>query len=503
MPSIQDKIQSIRSNVGVQYKRPDPDLLFSYQKDLGERALEYLHGRGLSDDTIKHFGLGYSKDRDAIAIPIRKKELLVNIKYRYIDPAGKARYGSEHGVESWLFNDVGIDAARDKGGVLIVEGEFDAMMCWQGGIKNVISPAAGANSFGLWLELVDKIPRVYIAYDNDDPGEKACLEMAERIGIDKSFRVKYPDGIKDANEFFLKHDSTLFREQIKKAIPFYKYKFKGVADIIESMRRTKEEKLQTEFIPGVELKKGFLIISSGKSNVGKTAFVLNIADDLVKQGVSTLILPFERGIESVGQRFLNVHLNKREEDFAVMKNDEWEPVLERVINMPLYFSLPKINEFVELVKQARRVLDTRVVIVDHLDYLIRNVRGNKEEAIANCLQEYKRIAEEIGITLIIVTHIRKIEDKGFAARSKRPGIEDLKGSSSLYQDPEVVVMLSETEDECVLVDVVKNKGEMRQKVFKFMRPTGRFESKWQEVSKVETKEDKESWELWNSLPENK
>ena len=106
----------------------------------------------------------------------------------------------------------------------------------------------------------------------------------------------------------------------------------------------------------------------------------------------------------------------------------------------------------------------------------RQVNGNKSDAISDTLQKLKRVAEENGIILLIVSHIRKIEAPGtFIAKARRPNIEDLKGSSSLFQDPEVVVMLSETLDEdCILVDVVKNKGEMKDKTFLLNRSTGIF-----------------------------
>ena len=57
---------------------------------------------------------------------------------------------------------------------------------------------------------------------------------------------------------------------------------------------------------------------------------------------------------------------------------------------------------------------------------------------------------------------------------RKPGIEDLKGSSSLYQDPECVVLLSGT-DGRLEVDVVKNKGEMVSESFGFNYKTGKID----------------------------
>jgi len=90
------------------------------------------------------------------------------------------------------------------------------------------------------------------------------------------------------------------------------------------------------------------------------------------------------------------------------------------------------------------------------------------------LQQLKKVAEDNGVILLIVSHVRKTERAGeVIARNKRPNIEDLKGSSSLYQDPEVVVMLSQNDSDYEMyVDVLKNKGEMQGKVFQFDRSSG-------------------------------
>ena len=80
------------------------------------------------------------------------------------------KYTQEKGCEVWIYNEDGISRGQSKGGVLITEGEFDCMSAWQAGFKNVISPASGKDSYGVWIELLDSIPKVYIAYDNDKAG---------------------------------------------------------------------------------------------------------------------------------------------------------------------------------------------------------------------------------------------------------------------------------------------------------------------------------------------
>ena len=113
----------------------------------------------------------------------------------------------------------------------------------------------------------------------------------------------------------------------------------------------------------------------------------------------------------------------------------------------------------------------KAVIIDHLDYMVRNVTGNKEQDIANALHDIKALAIEHGIMMFIVTHIKKQEVKG-SMRPKKPVVEDLKGSSSLYQDPECVLLLHTDNLAMLTVAVAKNKGPMVEKEYAMDVQTG-------------------------------
>jgi archaellum biogenesis ATPase FlaH len=477
--NIRDKIKSLRETVGVEYKRPDPSKIETLMDCLWgcSKALEYLHlERGLTDDTIKHFNLGYDYDKNAIAIPIYKKiegkDVLINIKYRFLEP-DKIKYTSEKGAETWIYNEEGIHRGVEKKSILIVEGEFDLMSAWQSGIKSVVSPASGKDSYGVWVEMLDNIQTVYIAYDNDKAGQSTSVKLADRLGTDKCFEIKYPEGIKDANEFFKKNTREQFKDLIKTAKPYYTYQYKGLGEIINSLRFNSSETIKTKFIPNVDIEKDWLIVVSGRTNAGKTSYTMNMADEFSKQNIPTLIFPFERGIESVGKRFLQVKFDKTINDFQMMSEEEWKPIVEESIDVPIYFSTPKKEDIVETIIKAKRLFNTRIVIIDHLDYIVRHVAGNREAEISNTLQDLKRVAEENGIIMIVVSHIRKIDQAG-AELQRKAGIEDLKGSASLYQDPECVVLLDGDGETEMEVRVVKNKGPMGSKMFRFTPNTGRL-----------------------------
>lgn len=465
--SIKEHIRSIRETVGKEYKRPDPGKVLQFIEYLGSSndAKEYLNSRGLQPETIEHFKLGYDPERDAISIPIYKKGELINIKYRFIRPK-EQRYTSESNAETWLFNDDGLEIGRQLKGVLVVEGEFDAIAAWQAGIKNVVSTASGNQSYGVWIAELDNISKVYIAFDNDDSGKQAGKQFADRVGQSKCYEFNYPDGIKDASEFFSENSLEDFKEIAKKSTPYYSYEFKNVGDVIRSIREGEAPTIKSEWIPRVQIEQDWLLVLSGDTNIGKTTYSMNVAKDFATQGIPTLVMPFERGTVPVGKRFLQVYFDKTGEDLMFTSNTEWDEMIDDVVDLPIYFAVPKKSDIIDTIKKARRFFDVKVVIIDHLDYIMRHNTGGERD-IANTLQEYKVLAQELGVVFIVVTHLRKRD-----ASETRPNLHDLKGSSSLAQDPECVILLSSAEDGIVTVDIAKNKGHMGKYDFGINIETG-------------------------------
>jgi 5S rRNA maturation endonuclease (ribonuclease M5) len=475
MVNIAEKIASLGEGMQSTYNRPNPERLKNYQQMLlgNATAMDYLRiTRNLTLETINYFGLGYDSEKRAIAIPVYKDGVLINIKYRFIDADHSPKYINEKNAEVWMFHDVGITEAQKKGGVLITEGEFDCMSVWQAGIKNVVSVGSGKDSYGRWLTQLDNVPKVYLAYDNDKPGREASAEFAQRIGIEKTFDVRLPEDIKDANEYFKKHNSSDFRELVKQATPFTSQSYKSILDIASNLWSAKLDKIKMKYLPDVQADKDWVIVLSGKSNVGKTSYALNLIQDLLEQDIPCLVLPFERGMDVVGGRYLQVKLNFTEGEIVTMSPEDQQRTKDDLINTQLYFSMPSPNEAMETIKQARRIFGCKVVLIDHLDLMVRQQsKDGYERNLAATIQEIKKTCQEAGVLALVVHHIRKIDSPG-AMRAKTPRMEDLKGSAALYQDQECVVMLTSEAEDTIKVDVVKNKGKMASKTYPFNRETG-------------------------------
>ncbi len=108
------------------------------------------------------------------------------------------------GPHAGIFNHQALMASRE---IILCEALIDAMTFWCAGYRNVTSAYGDEGFTDEMLEAFKRhgIERVLIAYDNDDPGNRAADKLAPRLiaeGMD-CYRVRFPKGM-DANAYALK-----------------------------------------------------------------------------------------------------------------------------------------------------------------------------------------------------------------------------------------------------------------------------------------------------------
>lgn len=478
---IHDVISSLSNQLGrKEYRRPDPQKLEIYQTALLENqaALDYLKNeRNLAEKTIKHFQLGFSREKNAIAIPIFKNKILIDFKYRILPPNDENRFMREVNSETWIFNEDGLEHARKTGKILLMEGEIDVMSAWQAGMKAVISPTSGKESYQSWIELLDNISRVYVCYDNDLPGQKGAYKLAERLGIDKSWEIQIlqEEGLKDLNDYFKKYNLENFKKLVKEAKPFYTKQYISLGDVIEKLKTGQDAGLVFDLMPKNTFQDGWLTILSAKTNVGKTSMLLNLAKECAEKDIPVLIFPIERGPESSAKRYLQIKYN--EETFAFWGESDWEKAKEEA-NVPLYFYNERNKltdpEFLKtILEKAKKIFGIKVIFIDHLQYLFDRRMEDSNRAASIAVQNLKRIAEENEMIIFLVSQMRKIESPG-SQHFKRPNIDDIFGSSAVKQDAEAVAILytEKLQNNELGVEFVKNKGQLTHYVYEFNKTTG-------------------------------
>ena len=182
----------------------------------------YLKEKGLKEETIEEFGLGFCKKglmKGRIVIPIHNEngQLVAYAgKYPGDPPEGESKYKFPTKFRKSLvvFNLNRLkDKAKDER-VILVEEFFDVFNLWQAGYKNVVALMGTSMSDEqekLIVEVVGGNGRVVLMFDSDEAGVKATTEVVERL-IDKVYLK-----IIRLGQEGLQPDS-LSEEEIKKAL---------------------------------------------------------------------------------------------------------------------------------------------------------------------------------------------------------------------------------------------------------------------------------------------
>lgn len=434
-----DNVRSFKSMTPKkEIKRPTPKEDEGCHQEIWKHrnALTYLKNRGINEQTIKHFKLGYMCDKEGewLTIPYYQNGVLVCIKRRTIAANSKDFRRTKDAAKT-LFN---VDCIPGYTEIIITEGELDAISCWQSGYKNVVSVPNGVNSFEPeFIDELQNMEKIYLWYDNDEPGIKESDAIAERLGLERCYFVRVDD-YKDANDYFLSHkqiDLTMAKKKkISHVIPFQE----SVARIFER-RHTAQTEIKTPWnnvnrlVRNIE--PGDLITLSATPKIGKTSLALNIATYNAKQGHPVFFYCLEMRPERLASKIISSE--------GMVQEDHLTPELvtsiaRRLSEMPLYFG----HNFKNI--EADKVFDTiraavlrygiKFLIFDHLHFLVRSLAHTTAE-IGILSRRFKLLAEELRIPILLIAQPRKVEE------DKVMTMNDLKDSSSIGADSDQVLIL--------------------------------------------------------------
>ncbi|MBR1745523.1 MAG: DNA primase, partial [Fibrobacter sp.] len=249
---------------------------FEQQLSLSEKALEYLAKRNISEQTRKQFHIGYAPDKregliayaakngfspkDCLraGLAVEKKNGGIDDKFRdrlmiaiqnqsgtVVAFGGRDLAPKQEGFErpkymnspeTPLYNKseilFGLNHSRTaiakENAVIIVEGYFDLISLYQGGVQNVVA-ASGTALTEFHANILARYAKTaYLVFDGDEAGRKATHRTIEIVlpkGIvPRIFALSRPDGTKiDPDNFVNEQGAEAFREQLKGAEDWLSY----------------------------------------------------------------------------------------------------------------------------------------------------------------------------------------------------------------------------------------------------------------------------------------
>ena len=191
-----------------------------------------------------------------------------------------------------------------------------------------------------------------------------------------------------------------------------------------------------------------LVLIAARPSMGKTAFVLNIAQNVAtKTDTTVAIFSLEMGAESLVNRMLCAEgsIDAGHLRTGQLNEEEWEHL---VVAMG---SLSKASIFIddtpgikmsEIRAKSRRLAKEQgnlgLIVVDYLQLIEGSNTESRQQEVSEISRQMKKLAKELGVPVIALSQLsRGVEQR----QDKRPVLSDIRESGSIEQDADIVAFL--------------------------------------------------------------
>lgn len=312
----------------------DAALFFETELANSKEAREYLASRGIDDQTIKEWRLGYAPEEwralySHLVSVGHNKELLLKaglikkvegdekkepydvFRGRLIFPlsdstgrviafSGRAlqadtapKYLNSPDTALFTKSEVlyGLDKAKEeirkKDYAILVEGQVDLVLSHQAGVRNTVA-SSGTAFTPTHLERLKRLsPRILLAFDGDTAGEKAA-ERSTMLGLSLGMEVKIaslPEGSDPAE--VIKKDPEEWKDILRKAVPAIEH-FLRLVMLGEKDSRKRGKLVEKKILPLIMLLQSSIERSHFVSMVSKH---LAVKEEMVWEDLRKVKIP--------------------------------------------------------------------------------------------------------------------------------------------------------------------------------------------------------------------
>jgi replicative DNA helicase len=198
------------------------------------------------------------------------------------------------------------------------------------------------------------------------------------------------------------------------------------------------------------LQPGDLIIVAGRPSMGKTAFSLNIAENIaLDSSMPVAVFSMEMGAAQLVMRMLGSigRLDQHKLRTGRIAEDDWHKLtsaLGRLNEAPVFIDETPGLTAMEVRARARRLArqnDNKLglIVIDYLQLMSGNGNGeNRATEISEISRSLKGLAKELHVPIIALSQLnRSLEQRP----NKRPVMSDLRESGAIEQDADVILFI--------------------------------------------------------------
>ena len=197
------------------------------------------------------------------------------------------------------------------------------------------------------------------------------------------------------------------------------------------------------------LQPGDLIIVAGRPSMGKTAFSINMGENVaIESGLPVAIFSMEMGGAQLVMRMLGSigRLDQHKIRTGRLQDDDWQKLTYAVGKLneaPIFIDETPALNALELRARARRLHrqcgKLGMIIIDYLQLMSSVSSGeNRATEISEISRSLKALAKELQVPVVALSQLnRSLEQRP----NKRPVMSDLRESGAIEQDADVILFI--------------------------------------------------------------
>ena len=201
--------------------------------------------------------------------------------------------------------------------------------------------------------------------------------------------------------------------------------------------------------------KSDLIIVAGRPSIGKTAFVLNIALNVIRDSkLPVLFFSLEMSKEQIIYRLLSIeaNINQARLKSGKLYQNDWvklNKIIKIMSKIPFFIDDSPDLSIQDIHSKIKTILFEQsqigLIVIDYLQ-LMQNSAAKTESRVQELsiiTRALKKLAREFNIPIITLSQLsRSVENR----IDKKPILSDLRESGSIEQDADLVLMLCKNKD---------------------------------------------------------
>ncbi|WP_125767709.1 replicative DNA helicase [Lapidilactobacillus wuchangensis] len=192
-----------------------------------------------------------------------------------------------------------------------------------------------------------------------------------------------------------------------------------------------------------------LLILAARPGVGKTAFALNIAQNIGTRNEDTSIAIFslEMGAEQLVNRMVCAEgsIDAGHLRTGQLNDAEWQQLVVAMASLAkakIYIDDTPGVKMAEIRAKCRRLQQEQknlgLIVIDYLQLIEGSGQENRQQEVSAISRQLKKLAKELHVPVIALSQLsRGVEQR----QDKRPVLSDIRESGSIEQDADIVAFL--------------------------------------------------------------